>query len=229
MRKILNALLVAAMAVTAFGLAPARAADGEDPILVGVDGPNDGAITGDATLAPLGMDELAAYIHQPDYSKNEIEFVWQLTDLALDQPLPEIQRYLWQMTIGGKEFWIQAKTTDVTTASTIPDDPQGQLTHIPSIRLRGNCSTVGVVATCHQLLWLDGDFDTAAKQVRIRVPLDNPAAPEFTAGARITSTNIETGFQVVISDANTTDEMFGCSDYTIPVGGVSNGSDGGCE
>lgn len=203
---------------------------GEDPILVATDASGDGALSGDATFAPLGMDEIGAYIHQPDYGTPEIVFIWQLTDLQLQQPPPEIQRFLWEMTVDGAEYWIVAKTSDLTTATAVADDPTGSVTHVQgAFRLRADCTTTGV-ATCHHKMWLDGEFDTAAKQVRVRVPLNDPVAPHFKAGAVIVTTAVETGFQIVISQENTTtDSTAGCGEYKIPENGLSYGQDEGCS
>lgn len=113
----------------------------EAPVVVGEDPVGDPPIHPE--LARLGLDATEIAIRQPDPFNPEVEFTIRVTELNA-QPAPEVIRYLWQFTVGGEEFWIQAKTSDVSTVTAFSDDPQGTLTHIPgSFRLRGDCQTVG--------------------------------------------------------------------------------------
>lgn len=236
MRKFRATIAAALVAASCFAVAPARADGGEDLVLVGIDQAGDGAITGDPTLATLGYDVLALYIHQPDLSKPVLEFVWQLTDLPPVTP-NEVTRYLWTFLVNGKQYQVMAKQSDVASATAIDNPPNGAVEQATTVqgafRVRGNCETVGgTLLLCHHLAWATGEFDIANKQVKVRVPLDSAALPDIRPGAVIDpdpSQGAQAGAQVIVSNSSTTDVASMCANYTIPEGGVPIGSDGGCD
>jgi hypothetical protein len=145
----------------------------------------------------------------------------------LDAPPPgEVVRYLWQFNVSdvdgnSKGYQVQAKTSDMLTAATLPDDPQGQLSHSNgSFRLRGNCTTTGATI-CHHVAWVEGAFDTANHQVRVIVPLGASYAPDFTPGNSINggatpATAVQAGFQAQLSNAETMESMSQDDEYVIP-------------
>lgn len=189
---------------------------GEAPVIVGEDPEGDPPFHPE--LARFGLDATGLAIRQPNPLDPTLEFSIPLAELNF-QPLPEAIRYLWQFSVGGEEFWIQAKTSDVSTVTAFSDDPQGSLTHIPgSFRLRGNCGEVGLVATCVHLAWLDGVFDTGRNEVRINLPLDLFAAPEITRGASIDPEDgMTASIQAVVSSDATSDTVF--QDIAYEIGG----------
>ncbi|MPY79895.1 MAG: hypothetical protein GEV04_15820 [Actinophytocola sp.] len=207
---------------------------GQQPLLVGEDPTGDAPIRPEAAAFGLDVTELA--IHRPDPGSGELEFTIRVTELSAEPP-PEVVRYLWQMKVDGEEYWIQAKTSDISTATAFLDDPQGTLEHIPgSFRLRGNCGFLvpdaETVATCQHLAWIDGVFDTEANEVRMTVPLGLEVAPHFTPGARITAGEVNASFQLVVSNATTSDAVVQDVDYAIPdkavrIGIVPAGTDPG--
>ena len=140
---------------------------------------------------------------------------------GLNVPPPnEVIRYLWPMTVDGTEYWVQAKMSDALSGTTFVDDPVGALTHLDgAFRLRGDCQTIGVVATCVHLKWLEGSFDLDANQVRMRVPLGDAVAPHFVPGAVIFSAatlQMTASIQVLVSNALTSDSVTIEEPYAIP-------------
>lgn len=190
---------------------------GEAPVVLGEDPEGDPPVH--PQLAALGIDATEIAIGSPDPFLSEIEFVIRVTELNAP-PAPEFIRYLWQFQVEGEEYWIQAKTSDVTTTTAFLDDPQGSVQHIPgSFRLRGNCGTIENtgIATCRHLAWLDGEFDTGADEVRVRLPLDLEVAPAITAGAAIDPENgMTASIQAAVSNNATSDTVFQDFSYTIP-------------
>lgn len=189
---------------------------GEERVVIGTDGAGDGALHPDIGGA-AGLDLVGATVSQPDGDVDELEFVWLLDDLPSDPPPPEFVRYLWQMTVDGKEYWIQAKSSDVTTAPATVDDPVGTVTHVPNnFRLRSNCDAAGTVSYCAHVAWLDGAFDADADEVRVTVPLDTEAGPDFTRGAEVNSAAVQASFQAAISNNATSDSLAFTLPYTVP-------------
>jgi hypothetical protein len=211
--------LLAIAIATVFASIPSHAA-ASDPFVVSDDPIGDGAVDGQVGAGPLagsaaGLDMTLITIAEPTAST--LEFVINVTDMQLSPTPNEVVRYLWMMQVNGKEYWIQAKQSDITTASATADDAQGTAEHLTgAFRLRGNCSVTGVVSTCHHIKWLQGAFDAANKQVRMTVPLEDAAAPDFTAGASIVTVEVDSSLQVAISNASTSDQILGGEEYTIP-------------
>jgi hypothetical protein len=180
---------------------------------------------GDAGTA-AGTELAAAYIAQPDGNVDALEFTWEVTELNAPPP-NEVVRYLWQVQIDGKEYWLQAKSSDLTTATMLPDDPAGTVTRLSgSFRLRGDCGPLADganVSSCGHVTWLDGVFDLDADQVRVTVPLDLEEAPLFTAGNLIqqAGNGVEAGFQAAVSNNLTAMQLPMDEDYTIPTKDVT--------
>lgn len=218
MRLVLASLMAM---ITAFGFVPSYAA-GEARVVVGTDEVGDNPIDPDAgpVWDAAGLDVTQLAIHQPDFSVPELEFIMSVNDLQA-VPAGEVIRYLWQMTVNGKEYWITAKTSDLSTATAVIGDPQGSVEHAVSgsaIRLRSNCGVTGVISSCAHVMWLSGEFDVDANEVRIKVPLGNALAPDFASGNAIEpdAEGAEAGIQAVISNANTTDKITQEGTYLIP-------------
>lgn len=212
----IRATLVALFVLTAmFAIRPAAAAD-QERVLVAEDQAGDAAV--DPTLEAAGLDVTELYVHRIEAPAPHLEFVIKVTNLPAAPP-QEVVRYLWQMTVNGKAYWIQAKSSDVASTATADDAPGSVQRVAGSFRLRGNCSTVAVLSTCVHLLWLDGSFDTTNGEILINVPLDNPVAPDFTSGASIiqgTDQTMTASVQAGISNASTSDTVTGYEDYLIP-------------
>ncbi|HEV3475742.1 MAG TPA: PA domain-containing protein [Actinomycetota bacterium] len=200
---------------------------GQAPVELGLDDPGDPPIHAD--MARFGLDATSISIGQP-VPGGDIDFVIKVTRME-SQPPPELIRYLWQFRVAEKEYWVQAKTSDFSTATATADDPAGTATHVPgNFRLRGDCATVGVVASCKHLAWLSGSFDTAADEVHIRLPLNLAVAPVIAPGAVIEPEDgMTASVQAVISNASTSDTVAQENPYTITsrevaVGIVPSGS-----
>lgn len=204
---------------------------GEPPVVVGTD--PEGNPPGHAALAQLGLDATAIALRQADPNVPEVEFIVRVTDLP-STPLPEVVRYLWQFQIDGEEYWVQAKTSDFTTATAFSDDPAGTATNVPgSFRLRGDCGLVEPtpnVTSCKHLAWLDGAFDPTRDEVRVRVPLGRSVSPEIAAGAVLDGAVMDASLQAVISNATTSNTVTQFTPYefpqrTVQVGIVPSGQD----
>lgn len=191
---------------------------GETPVVVGTDGTGDAPVR--TEMAALGLDATEIAIGRPD-PEGGLEFVIRVTQLE-GPPPPEVIRYLWQFLVGEDEFWVQAKTSDVTTLPMLPDDPQGAATNIPSFRLRGDCGPfmvgdVTVGTTCRHLRWLEGEFDAATNEIRLTVPLGDEAAPQFVPGATIDPAGgVTASIQAVASATQTSDQVGQDVPYVIP-------------
>lgn len=189
---------------------PVASSVGTDPTGDFADDPDVGALAG-----PLGIDITDLQIRTP--SSGAVEFIIRVADLAVPPP-NEVIRYLWQFTVDGKEYWVQAKTSDLSTVVLV-DDPAGAATHVQgAFRLRGNCGPLGPLNNCAHLLWLDGVFDVERDEVRIRVPIGAPEAPDFVPGAEIAPDpeGITASIQVVVSNESTSDTAFQEDVYVIP-------------
>jgi hypothetical protein len=180
---------------------------------------------GDAGTA-AGTELEAAYIAQPDGNVDALEFTWAVTELNAPPP-NEVVRYLWQVQIDGQEYWLQAKSSDLTTATMLHEDPAGTATRLSgSFRLRGDCGPLADganVSSCGHVAWLDGIFDLDANQVRVTVPLDLEEAPLFTAGNVVQQAGdgVQAGFQAGVSNNLTTMQLPMDEDYAIPTKDVT--------
>lgn len=199
---------------------PSYAID-EEPVVLGTDAVGDNPIDPEAQAAwdQAGLDITELAVHRPDFTKDELVFIIRVNELGAAPP-PEVVRYLWRFAVNGKEHWISVKTSDLTTATAVIGDPQGTVEHAAagsSTRLRTNCGTVGVVASCEHVLWLATVYDAEANEIRVTVPIGNPKAPEFAQGGLVEpGLGAEAGLQVVVSNNSTADQMTQEDSYTIP-------------
>lgn len=225
MRRSIKLTAIVAMLAAVLAFEPARSADGEEPVLIAADAVGDAAI--DPTLSPLGLDAVSVEVHQPDYSKPEIQFILRVAELNAPPP-HEVIRYMFEFNLNGVEYWISAKMSDMSTATMAADDPVGHFTHpLGAFRLRGFCGVTGAVNTCRHLLWLDGEFDLDRNEIRVRVPFNDPAAPAFAPGGLITPLSgggFFASVQAGVSNDSTSDIAFQCASYEIPVGPFSSGA-----
>lgn len=202
---------------------------GEAPVTLATDDAGDGPIHAD-TSRQTGVDLTGGFVSQPDPANPTLSFEWKVTNLPPPASLPEAIRYTIPFKIttpsGEKTYQLQAKYSNVASA-TIPDDPAGHA-RAPGtfFQLRGNCVTnyQGTpVANCPHIAWLTGQFNTTTDTVRIDLPLGQPYAPDIVAGAVLlpnatAGTTISASYQAVVSNATTTDEAFWGEEtpYTVP-------------
>jgi hypothetical protein len=192
---------------------------GEPPIVVGTDMAGNPPIH--SALAQLGLDATEIALRRPDPNMPEIEFVIRVTEMNSEPP-PEVVRYLWQFMADGEEYWVQAKTSDVTTGTAFADDPAGTLQNIPgSFRLRGDCGRLVEppapnVRSCRHLAWLDGVFDTTRNEVRIRLPLNLAVAPHIRPGTVLDEGIMDASVQAAISNDTTSNRVTQITPYEIP-------------
>lgn len=219
MRRIRSAgLLAALLALTMLAIQAPSQANGR--VVVGTDPTNDFANDPDLGFlaGPLGIDVVQLEIGSVP---GGVEFVIKLASLETPPP-NEVVRYLWQFLVDGKEYWIQAKMSDVASGTTFVDDPVGAATHLTgAFRLRGDCQIVGVVSTCVHLKWIEGVFDFDNDEVRMIVPLDDPVSPHFVSGAEIEpdaadAYQMTASIQAGVSNQSTSDNVLHEEPYTIP-------------
>jgi hypothetical protein len=191
----------------------------------------DGPLHADASRE-LGVDLVAARVHQPNPNEPTLVFEWQATNLPA--PIPEGVRYFWPFMLntpaGDKTYFLQAKATNLASV-TVADDPVGHVTHSgAAFQLRGNCGTLVAIQNCGHLGWLEGQYDLAADTVRIELPIGSALAPEVVPGARLipfdyAGGTIAAAYQAVVSNATVTDYADWIEDfaYTVPSKGVSLG------
>jgi len=190
-----------------------------DPtVIVGIDGTNDFADDQDLgpLAGPLGIDITELSIGLGNLGPS-VEFTIKVADLQVPPP-NEIIRYVWQFQVDGVEYWVQAKSSDIATV-VLPDDPSGAATRLNgAFRLRGNCGPLATLNNCAHLMWLQGEFNLASDEVRMRVPIGDPRAPHFVAGAEITPDPeaVTASIQVVVSNATTSDTAFQDESFVIP-------------
>ncbi len=204
---------------------------GQAPLTVAPDVAGDGPVHAEASRE-LGVDLVAAKAYQPNPNEPTLVFEWQATNLPA--PIPEGVRYFWPFLLntpaGDKTYFLQAKFTNLASA-TLPDDPAGHVTHTgAAFQLRGNCGTLVAIQNCGHLAWLEGEYDTAEDTVRIELPLGSAAAPEVVPGARLipfdyAGGTIAVAYQAVVSNATVTDYADWIEDeaYTVPSKGVKLG------
>ncbi|HEV3474017.1 MAG TPA: hypothetical protein VG602_01450 [Actinomycetota bacterium] len=194
-------------------------------------------VTGDGPLhadlsRDLGVDLVAARVHQPNPNEPTLVFEWQPTNLPA--PIPEGVRYFWPFLLntpaGDKTYFLQAKFTNLASI-TVADDPAGHVTHSgAAFQLRGNCGTLVAIQNCGHLGWLEGEYDLTEEVVRIELPIGSALAPDVVPGARLipfdyAGGTIAVAYQAAVSNATTTDFADWTEEfvYTVPSKRVSLG------
>ncbi len=175
-----------------------------------------------AVSGPAGVDLVDATIGPlPDGAG--LRFTWELAGLPAQVP-PEVARYTWAFAVGGKEYQLQAKRTNMG-ATTVADDVPGhaqQLGENGFFQVRGNCGPLGGqvsnVTSCPHLAFLDGAFDPATGTVSIDLPYGTTAVPELVPGAvvseaQVAAMSIAAGFSAGISNTQTSDFTNGWEPY----------------
>jgi hypothetical protein len=147
---------------------------------------------------------------------------------------PEGVRYAWSFSIGGRQYQLQAKRTNLSSITTL-EDPMGHAAQVRDgksfFQLRGACvtnyfGTPGTaVAGCYHLAFLNGSFDVASRTVTIDLPYNTRdsigrlVAPDFVPGARLepldtAGMSISAGLQGVVTIATINSFINGWNPYT---------------
>lgn len=177
-----------------------------------------------SVAAAAGVDLVDATIEElPD--AGGLRFTWKLASLPAQVP-PEVVRYTWAFAVGGKEYQLQAKRTNMV-ATTVTDDVPGhaaQLAENGFFQVRGNCGPLGgqvpTVTSCPHLAFLDGGFDPAAGTVHVDLPFGTEAVPELEPGAVVSEAlvanmSIAAGFSAGISNTLSSDYTNGWQPYYV--------------
>lgn len=180
---------------------------GESPVTVSEDVAGDGPVV-QAVSGETGVDLVGAKVYQPDPGSPVLFFEWHLSDLPSSGSLPDVVRYTLPFRIGTKAFQLQAKLTDLASASSA-SDPSGRASRSGNtFELRGNCiNGPASVSACSRIAWLNGSFDSLHEVVRVKVPLG--AAPELVGGAVLSRNQsstldlvrIQAGYQAIAATA----------------------------
>jgi hypothetical protein len=204
--------------------------------MLGTDAAGDGPARAEVADA-TGVDLLGASIRQPESGYPYLDVTWKVSNLpgpdTAPATAPEVIRYVASFAADDVTYQVQAKLSNLTSLTQV-DDPAGHATHVgKSFQLRGNCGTLVAVSNCAHLAWLDGTFDVARKEIRVRVPVGSPVAPAIKPGAVITAPTsgvtapfIYATYQAVVSNANTWDavEYEPELSYSVPQGTIAVGS-----
>lgn len=150
------------------------------PVVVGTDESGDwgeNGPTADRSLAPLGnalaQDLVEASITMADAAT--VNFVIKVSSLPPTGGVPEITRYVWDMTVDGEHLELDGKFTNYTrgtcdpTAGTCP--PPRNPGQAPFL-VRGNCTVTGAVTTCEELGLVNATFAQADGTITVPVPLE---------------------------------------------------------
>lgn len=189
---------------------------------------------GPAQAAPVreaaGLDLLDARI-APLADGKGLRFIWQLKDLPEQVP-PEGVRYTWALAIGGRQYQLQAKRTNMTSV-TVAEDPVNHVQQLAAnsgfFQLRGACVTSyegAPISGCYNLAFLKGGFDTAKDQVFIDWPYETRdeigrlVAPDFKPGVTLDALetagmSITAGLQAVASTTQVSDFINGWNPYYV--------------
>jgi hypothetical protein len=201
-----------------------------DAVDVGGTNTNLGPAQAAEARGAAGLD-LTKGLIQPLADGSGLRFIWQVTNLP-DQVPPEGVRYTWALAIGGRQFQLQAKRTNMTSVTTA-EDPVNHVQALAAnsgfFQLRGACvaSYEGApINGCYHLAFLRGGFDTAKDQVYIDWPYETRdeigrlVAPEFKPGvtldeAQSAGMSIAAGLQAVASTAQVSDFINGWTPYFV--------------
>jgi hypothetical protein len=151
------------------------------PLVVGTDAAGDWGASVDANLAPigdvLGQDLIEAEINMAD--KETVNFVIKLNSLPANGGVPEITRYVWDMTVDGEFVELDGKWSNYSRGACDPTSGQCPPPRDPGMQpfiVRGNCTiandTGSTVTTCEEIGIIQAAFDAAAATVTIPVPLE---------------------------------------------------------
>jgi hypothetical protein len=169
---------------------------------------------------------------------NGLKFTWILNSMPPQVP-PEGVRYTWGFQIGTRTYQLQAKRTNLASATTA-EDPLGHVQQAAAqkefFQLRGSCVAAypqdgSPIAGCFHLAFLAGSFDVANKKVTMTLPYETKdaigrlVAPDFKPGAVLTNTDaasagtagmtIGAGFQAAVSNTSTTRYINGIDPYYV--------------
>ena len=184
-----------------------------------------------------GADLLGATLQQPEAGYPYLTATWKVSGFpgqdTAPATLPEAIRYVMSFAADGTTYQVQAKLSNFASI-TMADDAPGHATHAGrAFQLRGKCGTTVALSNCPHLAWLDGTFDVAKKEVRVRIPIGSSVAPAIKPGAVITEPTdgsltapfIYAAYQAVASNANTWDEAAWNAEvpYSVPTGTVELG------
>ncbi|MFP5309141.1 MAG: hypothetical protein ACLGIR_06130 [Actinomycetes bacterium] len=199
---------------------------GQAPVELGFDPAGDAAVTPET--AALGLDLTGIHAWVEDGDVPELTFAWHSTQLDRLPP-PELVRFYWEFGVSGSQsaFSVQAKTSDVVSAGNLGDgSPQSVLNNlqsyqsqsVPQFRVRGNCGTLdpAPLSNCGHVAWVDGEFDFAANEIRLVLPLDLANAPIRPGTRIIPSQGAWASIQAAADNALTRDSVAQSLEYTIP-------------
>jgi hypothetical protein len=175
-----------------------------------------------ALSGPLGIALTGATITSLPEGEG-VRFTWELESLPPVVP-PEVVRYTWAFNVGGDEFQLQAKTSNLVGTTTV-DEPQGHLTNVGSdyFQLRGRCTPAYMgttVAGCYHLAFLEGEFDSAAGTVTVDLPYGTPGTDKLVPGASIVASesagmSIAAAVQAGVSNTSTANYINGWRTYLL--------------
>ena len=179
------------------------------------------AFANPAVAGAAGIDLVDAKI-VPLEDGSGLRFIWEVAAMPAQVP-PEGVRYTWSFAIGGRQYQLQAKRTNMASVTTAEDPVNhvAQLAEGEFFQLRGACTAnyghpESPMSGCYHLAFLEGAFDTAAKTVSMDLPFSTRdsigrlVAPDFVPGAALMESqsagmSIAAAFQAVAGNTYTSD------------------------
>lgn len=202
---------------------------GEQSVVLFEDSVTDFQPTGADDLPPevaqhAGLDLQDALIAPLD---NGLRFIWQLSS-PIEVIPPEGLRYNWSFTVGGQNYQLQAKVTNMASLTTT-EAPEAHVQQLASgkafFQLRGRCTPAYLgtpVAGCFHLGFLDGNFDMENGRITMDLPYGMGIAPDVVRGVTIVEAqsagmSISASLQAVVSNATISAYINGWGQYvTVP-------------
>lgn len=182
MKRSIALTLAVLMALAMFGTASAKKkkkGPKSGPLVVGTDAAGDWGGNVDPTIAPigngLGQDLTEAVIEMGE--DNTVNFIIKVNSLPSNGGVPEISRYVWDMTVDGEFVELDGKWSNYSRGTCDPTSGRCPPPRDPGMQpffVRGNCGVVeGTnVTTCEELGIVHATFDPAAKTITVPVPLE---------------------------------------------------------
>lgn len=163
-----------------------------------------------------------------------LRFQWKIAGMPAQVP-PDGVRYTWAFIAGNAVYQLQAKRTNLASATTA-EDPLGHVSHATKqqdfFQLRGACSTAYLgspIAGCYHLAFLSGRFDTEASTVTVDLPYETRdsigriVGPDIKPGAVLVDNGgegsagmtIAASFQAVVSNTIMSRYINGIDPYYV--------------
>lgn len=149
------------------------------PLVVGVDEAGDWGAASDPALAPLGDalgQDLVEAVIAPGEEKDTVNFIIKVNSLPPGGGVPELSRYVWDMTVDGEFLELDGKFTNYSRGVCDPTSGQCPPPRDPGQQpffVRGDCEANDAnVTICVEKGIVQGIFDAAEGTITIPVSFE---------------------------------------------------------